>query len=79
MATQMGFEYPGVVYHIIARGDGGKRVFLSKHDHLSFLHWLEQVCASHGWRVHVWVLTDRDHVVLHASTIFTPAAPSLAE
>ena len=22
----------------------------------SFLHWLEQVCGSHGWRVHAWVL-----------------------
>ena len=40
----------------MARGDGGKRVFLGREDHESFLYWLEQVCASHGWRVHAWVL-----------------------
>ena len=56
MARQLRFEYPGAVYHVMARGDGGKRIFLGKEDSLSFLHWLEQVCGSHGWRVHAWVL-----------------------
>ena len=40
----------------MARGDGGKRIFAGKEDHESFLHWLERVCQSHGWRVHAWVL-----------------------
>jgi REP element-mobilizing transposase RayT len=40
----------------MARGDGGKRIFIEKEDHESFLHWLERVCQSHGWRVHAWVL-----------------------
>jgi len=40
----------------MARGDGGKRIFIGQQDHESFLHWLERVCASHGWRVHAWVL-----------------------
>ena len=56
MARPLRFEYPGAVYHIMARGDGGKCIFPGKEDHLSFLHWLEQVCGSHGWRVHAWVL-----------------------
>jgi len=56
MARQLRFEYPGAVYHVMARGDGGKRIFLGKEDSLSFLHWLEQVCGGHGWRVHAWVL-----------------------
>lgn len=56
MARQPRFEYPGAVYHVMARGDGGKRIFVGKDDHESFLYWLERVCTSHGWRVHAWVL-----------------------
>jgi len=40
----------------MARGDGGKRIFTCREDHESFLHGLERVCLSHGWRVHAWVL-----------------------
>lgn len=40
----------------MARGDGGKQIFVGKDDHESFLYGLERVCASHGWRVHAWVL-----------------------
>jgi REP element-mobilizing transposase RayT len=40
----------------MARGDGGKPIFVGRDDHESFLYWLERVCTSHGWRVHAWVL-----------------------
>ena len=56
MARQLRFQYPGAVDHGMARGDGGKQLFLGKEDHESFRHWLEQVCGSHGWRIHAWVL-----------------------
>jgi putative transposase len=56
MARPPRFEYPGAVYHVMARGDGGKRIFIGREDHESFLHWLERVCTSHGWRVHAWIL-----------------------
>ncbi len=56
MARQLRFQYPGAVYHVMARGDGGKQLFLGKEGHESFRHWLEQVCGSHGWRIHAWVL-----------------------
>ena len=56
MARQPRFEYLGAVYHVMARGDGGKPIFVGKDDHESFLYWLERVCTSHGWRVHAWVL-----------------------
>jgi len=32
MARQLRFEYPGAVYHIMARGDGGKYIFQGKED-----------------------------------------------
>lgn len=56
MARPPRFQYAGAVYHVMARGDGGKRIFIGKEDHESFLHWLERVCQSHGWRIHAWVL-----------------------
>ncbi|MCH7227683.1 transposase, partial [Haloferula sp. A504] len=44
------------MYHVMARGDGGKVVFKTDDDRRAFLSRLEQVCGSHGWRVHAWVL-----------------------
>ena len=40
----------------MARGDGGKPIFGADDDRKAFLFRLGQVCASHGWRVHAWVL-----------------------
>ncbi|HEY1120306.1 MAG TPA: transposase [Haloferula sp.] len=56
MPRSLRHEYPGAVYHLMARGDGGKRVFESDDDRKAFLSRLGKVCASHGWRVHAWVL-----------------------
>jgi len=56
MARPHRFEYPGAVYHVMTRGDGGKEIFIGQEDHESFLYWLERVCGGHGWRVHAWVL-----------------------
>lgn len=56
MARPLRFEYPGGTYHIMARGDGGKTVFETNADRKAFLFRLGQVCGSHGWKVHAWVL-----------------------
>jgi len=40
----------------MARGDGGKVIFIEKEDHLLFLSGLSRVCGSHGWQVHAWVI-----------------------
>ena len=56
MARQPRFQYPGAVYHVMARGNGGDAVFVTDDDRKSFLHRLGQVCESHGWRIHAWVL-----------------------
>ena len=56
MARPLRFQYPGAVYHVMARGDGGKRIFIGKEDPESFVHWLGRGCQSHGWRVHAWGL-----------------------
>jgi REP element-mobilizing transposase RayT len=40
----------------MARGDGGKDVFETDDDRKAFVFRLGQVCGSHGWRVHAWIL-----------------------
>jgi putative transposase len=56
MARPIRFQYPGAIYHVMARGDGGKSVFETDDDRKSFVFRLGQVCTNHGWRVHAWVL-----------------------
>lgn len=56
MARPLRFQYPGAVYHVMARGDGGKSIFETKEDHSVFVARLGEACTSHGWRVHAWVL-----------------------
>jgi putative transposase len=56
MPRALRHEYPGAVYHVMARGDGGKTIFEGDDDRKAFLFRLGQVCGSHGWRVHAWVL-----------------------
>ena len=52
----MRYEAAGAVYHIMARGDGGRDVFETDLDRRAWLERLEEVCGSHGWRVHAYVL-----------------------
>jgi REP element-mobilizing transposase RayT len=56
MARQPRFQYAGALYHVMARGNGGDAVFVTDDDRKVFLHRLGQVCESHGWKVHAWVL-----------------------
>ena len=69
MARPLRFEYADAVYHVMARGDGGKAIFTAKDEHLLFLHRLGvgDVCRSHGWRVHAWTLM-RNHFHLLLET-----------
>jgi hypothetical protein len=56
MARQLRFHYPGAWYHLMARGKGGDAISGTDDDRRAFLHRLGQVCGSHGWKVHAWVL-----------------------
>jgi len=56
MARPLRIEYSDALYHVMARGDGGKAIFETEEDALSFLNLLGQNCERCGWRVHAWVL-----------------------
>ena len=70
MARPLRFQYPGAIYHAMARGDSGKFIFNDDVDAALFLKWLGEVCESHGWRVHAWVLIGNHfHLLLEPSSI----------
>jgi len=56
MARPVRYEAAGAVYHVMARGDGGKEVFEEDADRFD---WLARVGEAHerfGWQVHAYVL-----------------------
>jgi REP element-mobilizing transposase RayT len=56
MARPLRYEAAGAVYHVMARGDGGREVFETDLDRHAWLDVLERCCERHGWRVHAWVM-----------------------
>lgn len=56
MARPLRYEAAGAVYHVMARGDGGKTVFEEDPDRYGWVDLMERACGSYGWRVHAWVL-----------------------
>jgi putative transposase len=65
MARPLRYEAPGAVYHVMARGDGGRIVFESESDREDWLRRLGEVCGKYGWRVHAWVLMGNHfHILL---------------
>lgn len=56
MARPLRYEAAGAVYHVMARGDGGKQVFEEDKDRYGWIDLMERACGSFGWRIHAWVL-----------------------
>jgi len=56
MARPLRYEAAGAVYHVMARGDGGKTVFEDDRDRFAWLELMERACERFGWRAHAWVL-----------------------
>lgn len=56
MTSPLRYEAAGAVYHVMARGDGGKTVLEDDKDRCGWVDLIERACARFGWRVHDWVL-----------------------
>ena len=52
MARMLRIEYPGALYHVMARGKRRETVFHDDADRKFFLATLAEVCGMTGWRVH---------------------------
>ncbi len=58
-------EYPGAVYHVMARGDGGMNIFDTDDDRNALLDLMMQLHDSHGWKTHAYVLMGNHfHILL---------------
>ena len=65
MARPLRYEAAGAVYHVMARGDGGKNVFDDDKDRFAWTDLMEKAYGRFGWRVHAWVLMGNHfHVLL---------------
>ena len=56
MARPLRIQYPGAVYHVMARGSHGQKIFADDMDRKRFLETLTEACQRTGWRVHAYVL-----------------------
>lgn len=56
MARRPRYEAAGAIYHVMARGDGGKEIFRDDVDRRAWLDRMGRCCGKYGWRVHAWVM-----------------------
>ena len=50
MARQIRIEYPGAVYHVMARGNQGRPIFADDLDRQVWVQAVGQACEKTGWR-----------------------------
>ena len=56
MARPLRVQYPGAVYHVMARGNHGQPIFADNPDRKRFLETLEEACHKTGWVIHAYML-----------------------
>jgi REP element-mobilizing transposase RayT len=65
MPRQVRIQFPGAVYHVMARGDRREDIFRDDIDRNMFLAVLEEACGKTHWRCHAYVLMPNHyHLVL---------------
>jgi putative transposase len=64
MARPLRIEYPGAVYHVMARGNQGRPIFAGDQDRQRFLETLGEACQKAGWRLHAYVLMANHYHLL---------------
>lgn len=70
MARKPRIHFPGGLYHVILRGNGGQPVFLSDDDRYRFYLLLQEGTCRFGYRVHAFCLmTTHVHIALQAGDI----------
>lgn len=73
MARQPRIEYAGAAYHVMARGNQGRKIFADDLDRKRWLETLGEAAEKTGWRVHAYVLMgDHYHLLLetpHANLV----------
>ena len=65
MARERRIQYPGAIYHVMARGDRREDIVLDDDDRRRFEQTLQEVVEKSGWILYSWVLmTNHYHFAL---------------
>jgi putative transposase len=65
MARPTRLEFPGALYHVTTRGNGGSDIFADDQDRQLFLTALSEVVSRAGWVVYAYVLMNNHyHLVI---------------
>ncbi len=65
MARPIRVEFPGAVYHVMARGNERKEIFRDDHDRSRFLDTLAEATQQYGLRLHAYcIMPNHYHLVL---------------
>ena len=51
MARALRIQYPGAVYHLMARGNQGRALFADERERRLWLETLAEACGKTGWRI----------------------------
>jgi REP element-mobilizing transposase RayT len=64
MARPLRIEYAGAVYHVMARGNQGEKIFADDLDRKRWLETLGEAVEKTGWMVHAYVLMGNHYHLL---------------
>jgi REP element-mobilizing transposase RayT len=64
VSRQLRIEYPGALYHVTARGNERKAIFLDGLDRRCFLELLAHVVERYTWRLHAYCLMGNHYHLL---------------
>jgi REP element-mobilizing transposase RayT len=64
MARKPRIEYPGAVYHVMARANRRPTIYEKDGDYLAFVKCLGEACERTGWKVHAYVVMGNHYHLL---------------
>ena len=68
MARPLRLEFPGALYHVMARGNRRDPIYLKNEDFSDFLSLLAEACRRFNWSVHAYCLmTNHYHFLVETA------------
>jgi REP element-mobilizing transposase RayT len=64
MARPLRIEYPGAVYHVTARGNARRKIYMDDTDRQQFLAILGSTIGKYNWLCHAYCLMDNHYHLL---------------
>lgn len=64
MSRPIRIQYPGAVYHVMSRGNGGNKIFNDKQDYQNFLIVFSEVLKRYNWISYAYCLMPNHYHIL---------------